>query len=84
MGTIQWDRIFDGVGHIQQTSDGGCILAGKHFIKIDSKGNEQWKLTFESNWIDSIQQTHDGGYIIAGDKDSDIRLIKLEKLKLNL
>ena len=81
MGTIQWDRIFDGVGHIQQTSDGGCILAGKHFIKIDSKGNEQWKLTFESNWIDSIQQTHDGGYIIAGDKDSDIRLIKLEKLK---
>lgn len=81
MGTIQWDRTFEGVEHIRQTSDGGCILADKHLIKIDSKGNKQWNLTFESYWIDSIQQTHDGGYIIAGDKDSDIWLMKLEKSK---
>lgn len=81
MGTIQWDRTFEGVEHIQQTSDGGCILADKHLIKIDSKGNKQWNLTFESYRIDSIRQTHDGGYIIAGDKDSDIWLIKLQKIK---
>ena len=81
MGTIQWDRTFEGVKHIQQTSDGGCILAAEHLIKIDSKGNKQWNQTFESYWIYSIQQTHDGGYIITGDKDSNLWLIKLEKVK---
>jgi hypothetical protein len=81
LGNIQWDRIFEGVKQVQQTSDDGCTLIGEHLIKIDSNGNEQWKQTFENYQMDSLQQTRDGGYIIAGDKDSDLWLIKLEKLK---
>jgi hypothetical protein len=84
-GIIQWDVTFDkgGLGDesysIQQTSDGGFIIAGLTklaignsdiwLIKTNSTGAEQWNKTFGGNGRDegkSVQQTSDGGYVITG------------------
>ncbi len=68
---------------IQQTSDGGYIVAGYTYffgaggwdawiIKLDAKGNVQWQKTYGGKDDDeaySIQQTSDGGYIVAGYTD---------------
>jgi len=63
---------------IQQTNDGGYIIAGEKFstsptsiwlIKVDDKGNRLWDKTFSGSFEAdgfSTQQTTDGGYIIAG------------------
>jgi hypothetical protein len=67
-----------GASSVQQTSDGGYIVAGYtgfwpyydiFLIKTDANGNVQWAKTYgETNWDDatSVQQTSDGGYIVAG------------------
>ena len=84
-GNEQWDSTFGGSGEdvgysVQQTSDGGYIMAGSTrsygvgysdvwLIKTDSEGNEQWDKTFGGSDDDfgySVRQTPDGGYIIAG------------------
>ncbi|WP_370571816.1 disaggregatase related repeat-containing protein [Methanomethylovorans sp.] len=78
----QWNKTFGGImddaNSVQQTSDGGYIVAGESWggggrdawlIKVDSNGNQQWNKTFGESDIDyasSVQQTSDGGYIIAG------------------
>jgi hypothetical protein len=63
---------------VQQTSDGGFIIAGYNFsygdydiylVKTDNNGDALWTKTFGGNGVDngnSVQQTTDGGYIIAG------------------
>jgi predicted secreted protein len=80
-----WNKTFGGQGDdygcsVQQTSDGGYIIAGSTssygtgaldvwLVKTDSGGNEQWDKTFGGQYDDqarSVQQTADGGYIIAG------------------
>ncbi|MFC1474876.1 myxococcus cysteine-rich repeat containing protein [bacterium] len=85
-GEKQWDKTFGWISHddaysIQQTTDGGYIVAGytdqqglAHYqiwiIKLDSSGEKQWDKTFggtSDNIAYSIQQTTDGGYIVAGD-----------------
>ena len=84
-GLEQWNRTFGGEwldwGHsVQQTSDGGYIIAGRivseagvpadaWLIKTDSNGNETWNSTFGTDaceYAASVQQTSDGGYVITG------------------
>ena len=85
LGSPFWAKTFGGRNHdeaysIQQTSDGGYIVAGFTgsfgagsddllIIKLDSEGNLSWAKTFGGRNHDeaySIQQTSDGGYIVAG------------------
>src|SRR3990172_13299256 len=87
-GNSQWqktlvlsDSYYDSGYSVQQTTDGGYIIAGEtysfvtgsydvYLIKTDSAGNSQWQKIFAQRWTDhgySVQQTTDGGYIIAGD-----------------
>ena len=90
-GNEQWNRTFGGTGRdwansVQQTADGGYIIAGGGgediwLVKTDSSGNEQWNRTFGGTGFDnanSIQQTADGGYIIAGVGGEDIWLVKTD------
>ena len=84
-GSLAWQKTFggtyyDGAYSIQQTTDGGYIVAGytKSFragdsdvyvLKLNSDGSLAWQKTFGGNDYDeaySIQQTTDGGYIVAG------------------
>ncbi len=79
----EWNRTFTGAGNaiansVQQTEDGGYILAGVTYnprqsgwlVKTDAWGNEQWNRTFnDSNnarSARSVRQTADGGYIFVG------------------
>ena len=71
-GNKQWDKTFGGTGYdtansVQQTSDGGYIIAGNRLVKADSNGNEQWNKTIGGRYI---QQTADSGYILAGNTRS--------------
>jgi hypothetical protein len=89
-GNKLWVRAFNGVAHdshvsVQQTIDGGYIIAGGNLlIKTDSNGNQLWDRAFERTYICSIQQTSDGGYITTGGTtditsgDSDVLLIKTD------
>jgi len=84
-GLKLWNRTYGGESNdfgwsVQETSDGGFVLAGYsasfgsgdidvYVIKTDSEGNELWSRTYggterDKGW--SIQQTTDGGYIITG------------------
>jgi hypothetical protein len=84
LGNQQWYRTFNANGAnrgycLQQTEDGGYIIAGEtyigndqndvYLIKTDSLGNQQWCRTFGGNRDDRgrfVRQTFDNGYIIAG------------------
>ena len=80
-----WTKTFGGSEYewgraVQQTSDGGYIVAGETFswgaghydvllIKTDASGNDQWSKTYGGSSEDrcsAIQKTNDNGYIIIG------------------
>ncbi len=75
----QWARTYGGsdfenAHSIQQTSDGGYIVAGTKsgdiwVLKLYSDGEIEWQKTYggsASGSASSIQETSDGGYIVAG------------------
>ncbi len=85
-GNVEWDQILGGsqddvANSIQQTSDGGFIVAGATYskgageedawvLRLNTNGNLLWDKTFGGkgdDWAKSIQQTTDGGYIVAGE-----------------
>jgi len=89
-GDVEWQKTFggwydDGANSIQQTKDGGYIVAGYNFedfyiLKLNTKGQLEWEKTFVGHSRDeanSIQQTKDGGYIVAGYKGGDVYILKL-------
>jgi len=84
-GDTLWTRTYGGSSSdigwsVQQTSDGGYIIAGYtesfgaggydvYLVKTNSSGNTLWTRTYggtEGDYGYSVQQTSDGGYIIAG------------------
>ncbi len=90
LGNAEWERTYgdyaccEYLNSLQQTTDGGYILAGDcvadtitfyqiNVVKIDDQGNIEWEQTFGSDRYDecySVQQTTDGNYILAGSTDS--------------
>ena len=88
-GNLLWEKTFggsswDSAHSVQQTTDGGFIIAGYtgsfgagnddvYLIKTDPNGEMLWQNTFGGSKWDygySVQQTTDGGFIIAGDTSS--------------
>ncbi|HKR07336.1 MAG TPA: T9SS type A sorting domain-containing protein [Bacteroidia bacterium] len=82
---ITFQKTFGGTGYdecysVQQTSDGGYIVAGNtdgfgagfwdiYLIKTDANGDTLWTKTLGEIGYDnarSVQQTNDGGFIIGG------------------
>ena len=80
-----WSRTYGGAGNdvcnaMQQTSDGGYILAGYTdsfgsgladfwLVKTNANGDSLWSRTFGGDGSDvcrAVQETTDGGYILAG------------------
>jgi len=96
-GNLQWAKTYGGTSwveaySVQQTSDGGYIVAGftasfgagsydVFLVKTDTFGNLQWAKTFGGTSVDraySVQQTSDGGYIVAGGTYPNVFLIKTD------
>lgn len=88
-GDTLWTRLYDRIERtdvgrsVQQTADGGYIVAGytslisvnydMYLIKTDSNGDTLWTQTYggpERDEAWDVQQTEDGGYIITGRTDS--------------
>ena len=84
-GDTLWTRTYGGASDdygqsVQQTSDGGYIIAGStssfgaggsdvYLIKTNASGDTLWTRTYGGTNADfgrSVQQTSDSGYIIAG------------------
>jgi hypothetical protein len=79
-----WERTYGGTGDdegqsVQQTFDGGYIIAGfsnsfghgydVYLIKTDPTGDTLWTRTYDADGAEygySVQQTSDSGYIIVG------------------
>jgi len=88
-GEIEWGRIYGGFDYdlshsIQNTSEGGYILAGSThsfgagnrdiwILKLDQSGEIEWQKTYGGNDYDSpslIQETSGGGYIVVCNSNS--------------
>ncbi len=102
-GRIEWEKKYGGnandvVTAVQQTSDGGYVVAGytRSFgagyddiwiLKLDSAGSITWQNTYGGDYADdraySIQQTSDGGYIVAGHTGTETRSWDFWVLKLD-
>lgn len=99
-GNLEWEkRIFvtdakAGAFSVQQTSDGGYILAGFslkanadqsdiYVCKTDSTGTVLWEQTlggYQWDYAYSVQETTDGGIVLAGFTESGRKRMYLGKL----
>ncbi len=96
-GDTLWTKTYGGVDdeylhEIQQTQDGGYIIAGRtngfgagsadvYLIKTDPNGDTLWTRVYGGASPDlgySVQQTIDGGYIISGYGFGEVYLIKTD------
>ncbi|MCK4252700.1 hypothetical protein KAX97_14730 [candidate division WOR-3 bacterium] len=96
LGDTLWTRTYGGTANepwcscVQQTTDGGYILAGGayyfgdydpvYLIKTDSLGDTLWTKNYGAGEGRFVQQTQDGGYIVAGSTGWDVLLIKADSL----
>jgi len=93
-GTVEWEEIYGGSNRVnndlafsvQQTLEGGYIVAGKTsrsgnplgdmwVLKVKSNGLIDWQKTYgkndnNTNSANFIRQISDGGYIVAGETSS--------------
>lgn len=89
-GDTLWTRTYDGGGPIenarcvQQTTDGGYIVAGEtrawdpyvvdfYVVKTDASGDTLWTRTYRGSGRENcyvVRQTTDGGYVLAGSTNS--------------
>jgi uncharacterized delta-60 repeat protein len=84
-GIVAWQKTYGGGSYdcarsIQETSDGGYIVAGYSYsfgagqtdllvLKLNFDGSIVWQKTYggtDWEWANAIQETADGGYIVAG------------------
>ncbi|MBF0329138.1 MAG: BACON domain-containing protein [Nitrospirae bacterium] len=84
-GGVTWERIYQGTSFdfansVQQTSDGGYIVAGYTWssgagnedvwiLKLADTGAHQWQYTYGgayNDWAYSARQTSDEGFIVVG------------------
>jgi hypothetical protein len=84
-GNVEWEKTYggasiDGGYSVDQTSDGGFIVAGYtysfgagiadvYLIKTDALGNPEWEKTYgglDYDFGTSIRQTNEGGFIVTG------------------
>jgi uncharacterized delta-60 repeat protein len=88
-GDTLWTRTYGGSSsdygqNVQQTTDGGYIIAGYtmsfgaglfdiYLVKTNSSGDTLWTRSYGGSSVElcyTAQQTADGGYILAGSTDS--------------
>jgi hypothetical protein len=90
-GDTLWTRLYGDINYVyeegwyvQQTSDGGYIIAGTgagvpgngldmYLVKTDSLGDTLWTATYggtDRDYGRCVQQTSDSGYIVAGYTES--------------
>lgn len=98
-GNLQWRKTFGGLGDdlglsVQQTFDGGFIIAGKYayslvnvdvcLIKTDVGGNTIWMKTYGDIGGElgfCVKQTLDSGFVVTGHTDTfgvDVFLLKTD------
>ena len=88
-------NLWDGANSVQQTGDGGYVLAGYcgsnpnydfAIVKTDAAGVLQWSKSYGGSNEDrayGVRQTVDGGYIVAGTAKSFTGYEDIWLLKLN-
>jgi hypothetical protein len=98
-GDMEWNRTYggserDSFSAVQQTFDGGYIMAGSThsfgleigggawLVKTDEYGNVLWNITYSGEDIGGIRsmvETSDGGYALAGSLNGDFWLAKADE-----
>ena len=90
VGSLSWSAVIGTAGaneagrEVQQTSDGGYIVAGYtdgsgtsfydvYLIKLNATGTVQWKKTYGGSSYDfayTVEQTTDGGFVLGATTNS--------------
>jgi len=90
-GGTTWEKSIGGSGDqycgdggsVQQTTDGGYIIAGQngdaYLTKTDSSGNVAWSKQYnDTGRANSVEQTDDGGYVFATSDNNQLTIVKTD------